>query len=323
MTTEFGLIASLRALATHPAARGLMDDAAVIEVGGETLVLTQDSMAEGTHWLEGTDPYDIAWKLVASNLSDLAAKGAQPVGVLLSYTLGTGDARFVEGLKAVLQRYDVPLLGGDTISAAGPRTLTLTAIGKATHVPPPSRSGAKVGDAVWVCGMIGDAMRGHDDLTAGDRAEALGLSRSIAKDPDPHFVEKFLRPQPLLAQGRLLAPLVTAMMDVSDGLLLDAQRMADASRVTIDIDFDAIPFSAQFMRDAATGNQLDVLSKGYAVRRAAASWGDDYALLFALPGNANPPVEATRIGQVLERGDHGLLIGGMPPPPDSPLGYQH
>lgn len=320
---ESAFIASLRALATHPAARGLADDTAVLEVGGETLVLTQDSMAEGTHWLEDTDPYDIAWKLVASNLSDLAAKGAEPVGVLLSYALGTGEARFVEGLQAVLHRYDVPLLGGDTISATGPRTLTLTAIGKATHVPPPSRSGARVGDAVWVCGTIGDAMRGHDQLTAGDRAMALGLPRSIASDPNPYFVEKFLRPQPLLAQGMVLAPLVTAMLDVSDGLLLDAQRMADASSVTIDIDFDAIPFSAHFMGDAATGNQLDVLSKGYAVRRAAASWGDDYALLFTLPAGTSPPVAATRIGEVKARGAGALLIDGTAPEPGEALGYQH
>nr|WP_137676147.1 thiamine-phosphate kinase [Parerythrobacter lutipelagi] len=323
MSGELEFIARLRALATHPAARNLEDDAAVLEFGSETLVLTQDSMAEGTHWLEGTDPYDIAWKLVAANLSDLAAKGAQPLGVLLSYSLGSDDARFIEGLQAVLGRYDVPLLGGDTIAAAGPRTLALTAIGRATHTPPPSRSGASVGDTVWLCGTIGDAKRGFDDLTAGDRAEAMGFARSTAKAPDPYFVEKFLRPKPLLAEGIALAPVVTAMMDVSDGLFLDVQRMAVASRVAIDIDFDAIPFSARFMRDAAEGNQLDVLSRGYPVRRAAAGWGDDYALLFTLPAGANPPVEASRIGQVLPQDEHSLLIGGKPPSPDETLGYEH
>ena len=91
----------------------------MLELGGETLILTHDAMAEGVHFLPGQDPADVAWKLVATNLSDLAAKGAEPLGVLLGYQLGVDDARFVAGLREVLEHYRVPLLGGDTVSATG------------------------------------------------------------------------------------------------------------------------------------------------------------------------------------------------------------
>ena len=112
MSDELTFIAALRHIATHPAARGLADDCAVLEVGGETLILTHDMMAEGVHFLAGQDPADIAWKLVATNISDLAAKGAEPLGVLLGFTLGQAgaDARFLVGLEAALAHYRAPLL---------------------------------------------------------------------------------------------------------------------------------------------------------------------------------------------------------------------
>ena len=102
MSGELALIAALRALATHPAARNLDDDAAVLDIGGEALVLTHDMMVAGVHFLPGQDPADVAWKLVATNISDLAAKGAEPVGVLLGYQLGPNDARFLAGLGEAL-----------------------------------------------------------------------------------------------------------------------------------------------------------------------------------------------------------------------------
>jgi thiamine-monophosphate kinase len=115
MSTEPQFIELMRALATGPAARGLNDDAAALNVGAETLVLTHDMMVEGVHWLPGQDPADVAWKLVAVNLSDLAAKGAEPLGVLLGYSLGDNDVRFAAGLGEVLAAFEVPLLGGDTV----------------------------------------------------------------------------------------------------------------------------------------------------------------------------------------------------------------
>ena len=287
LSSESAFVASLRTLATQPAARGLTDDCAVLELGGETLIVTHDAMAEGVHFLPGQDPADIAWKLVASNLSDLAAKGAEPLGVLLGYQLGGDDARFVAGLREVLDHYGVPLLGGDTISATGAQVLGLTALGRATHRPVPSRSGAQIGDAVWITGPVGAALLGFEALKAGS-------GDSLA----------YRRPTALLAQGQQLAPLVSAMMDVSDGLLLDAQRMAKASQVTFDIAAGSVPIAAPEAR-----------------RDEALRWGDDYQLLFTLPPGITPPVPGFRIGIALPHGTAPLLLDGAPP--TASLGYEH
>jgi len=287
VTSESAFIAALRALATHPAARGLADDCAVLELGGEALVLTHDAMAEGVHFLPRQDPADVAWKLVATNLSDLAAKGAEPLGVLLGYQLGRQDARFAEGLGEVLGHYGVPLLGGDTVSGTGPQVLGLTAIGRATHRPVPSRSGARIGDALYLTGPVGAAMLGLEALKAGSGG-------SLA----------YRRPRALLAEGQALAPQVSAMMDVSDGLLLDASRMAQASGVTISMDAAAIPLACPAHR-----------------RDEALRWGDDYQLLFTVPAGATLPIPAFRIGQVLELASAPLLLDGAPP--SGSLGYEH
>lgn len=290
MSKELALINALRALASHPAARGLADDCAVLDFGGEALVLTHDMMVEGIHWLPGQDMADVAWKLVATNLSDLAAKGAVPVGVLLGFTLGEEDARFVEGLSQALNEFGVPLLGGDTVSASGPRSLGLTALGRATHRPPPSRSGARPGDTLWLTGPIGAAMLGYEALR--DRRE----DDSIA----------FRRPRPRLTEGGALAPLATAIMDVSDGLLIDSARMADASAVTLAIKTAAVPFPTN----------LPLERRGDAMR-----WGDDYELLFTLPLGMSAPIAAFRIGEVIERSNSPVLVDGQPP--QGRLGYTH
>lgn len=287
VTTESDFIASLRTLATHPAARGLADDCAVLEIGEETLVITHDAMAEGLHFVAGQDSADLAWKLVATNLSDLAAKGAEPLGVLLGYQLGHDDARFAEGLREVLEHYNCPLLGGDTIGQSGPQVLGLTALGRATHRPVPSRAGAQVGDTVWITGPVGAAMLGLEALKAG-------AGDSMA----------YRRPQALLAEGQALAPYVTAMMDVSDGLLLDARRMAEASGVTLAIDSAAVPIAAPEHR-----------------RADALRWGEDYQLLFTAPEGAALAVPAYCIGRVLTQGYEALLLDGTPP--IGQLGYEH
>ena len=132
---EHDFIERLRAIATHPAARGLADDAAVLG----NLVLTHDMIVEGVHYLPTDPPADVAWKLLAVNLSDLAAKGAVPEGVLLGYPLGAADwdAAFVDGLAMALRHFDVPLLGGDTVSApeGAPRMIGLTALGRSAYAP--------------------------------------------------------------------------------------------------------------------------------------------------------------------------------------------
>ena len=301
MAREADFISALRTIATHPAARGLTDDAAV---WGD-LVITHDMIAEGVHYLRSDPPADVAWKLLAVNLSDLAAKGAKPLAVLMGYAL-TGDAAwdaaFVEGLHAALAAFDVALFGGDTVAlpAGAPRVLGLTAIGTG-GARVPARSGAQAGDAIYVTGTIGDA--------------GLGLRVAQNEGEAGELLTAYRRPTPQLAAGQMLAPIVTAMMDVSDGLLIDAARMAEASGALFEIVLDAVPLSAAYR--AQKGEQR-------AARMTAATAGDDYQLLFttsaALP-TLDCPV--TRIGQV-KRGE-GLVVSdsaGAVPLPDT-LGWEH
>lgn len=275
----------MRKLPLHPGARGLDDDCAILEIGNETLILTHDMMAEGTHLQEGGDLADAAWKLVAVNLSDLASKGAEPIGVLLGHSLGSGDERFLEGLHEALSAHDVPLLGGDTIKTTGKRTFGLTAIGRASHTPVPSRCGAQIGDQLYVTGLLGCAMLGFEG--------------------DPEHLAAYNRPTPRLSEGQALAPHVSAMMDISDGLMLDAFRMASASEVSIAIDSALVPVASNERRNECM------------------RWGDDYELLFTLPLEAEPRVDCMRIGTVEPQGFAPLIFDGNPIVNPEGLGYQH
>jgi len=287
---EFAFLTALRAIATHPAAAGLADDTAVLDVAAGRLILTSDTMVAGVHYRPGDPADSIGWKLAAVNLSDLAAKGATPVGCLLNYAL-SGDAdwdrAFLDGLNDALTRFAMPLLGGDTVAMprGAPRSLTLTAIG-AAQPNIPLRTGARPGDTLWVTGAIGGA--GFDD------------------DGEPRDLARYLRPQPRVAEGQAIASLATAMMDISDGLLIDARRMAEASSVAIAIDLDAVPLAL---------HHLDPL--------AAATAGDDYELLFTLPADTAPPVPATRIGTASAGTGLTLTANSVPVPLPEKLGYSH
>lgn len=290
MSDEFAFLAALRAIATHPAAAGLADDTAVLDVAAGRLVLTSDTMVAGVHY-RADDPADsIGWKLAAVNLSDLAAKGAAPIGCLLNYAL-SGDAEwdraFLAGLNDALTRFAMPLLGGDTVAmpAGAPRSLTLTAIGRA-QPNVPLRTGVRPGDTLWVTGSIGGA--------------------GFGPDGNPRDLGRYLRPMPRVAEGQAIAALATAMMDVSDGLLIDAGRMAEASSVAIAINLDAIPLALP---------NLD--------RVEAATAGDDYELLFALPADIAPSIPATRIGTASAGTGLTLTANGADVPRPGKLGYSH
>ena len=299
MSRESDFIARLRGFATHPAARGLFDDAAVLPFAGRDLVLTHDVIVEGVHFLASDPPQDVAWKLVAVNLSDLAAKGAHPLGVLLGFPLGDAgwDAAFADGLEQVLARYDTPLLGGDTIAGAGPRQFGLTAIGETAPGAAPARSGAVAGDIVYVTGTIGAAGRG------------LAIARGAQAGPDA-CLAAYRRPTPRLAEGRLLAPQAHAMADISDGLLIDAARMAAASRIAIEIDLDTVP-----------------IADGVDDRMAGMIAGDDYELLVAAPGRLTirqPGLaQITAIGRCVAGAGLALFAQGSPVPLPPSLGYEH
>lgn len=309
MTTETDIIQRLRRFATDPAARGLLDDAAVLD----GLVITHDSIAEGVHFLPSDPPASVGWKLVAVNLSDLAGKGAIPAGALLSLTIvgdGEWETEFLTGVEAACESYGLPLIGGDTIALPGdsPRVLGLTAIGRAGgHVP--HRSGGEPGDTLWVVGTVGDSAAGLAQLQQ-DRKAAGPL------------VDIYRRPVPLLADGQALAPHAKAMMDVSDGLLLDALRLAQASGCAAEIDLDALPLSEAFVR--TLGDDLDV-------QLFAATGGDDYALLAALPADLDPSTLSLPSGTSIRRigtlgagqPDLRLTSGGRPIELPEILGHEH
>ncbi len=292
--TEAEFLSLLRTLPLHAGALGLADDAAHL---GD-LVLTKDLIVAGVHFLDTDPPADVAWKLVATNLSDLAAKGAVPVGVMLGYPIGDDDwdRAFLAGLDTVLRSLDCPLLGGDTVRlpAGAPRVLSLTAIGRSDHAP--LRDGAKADDVLWVTGTIGDA--------------GAGLAIAQGADGPLTLLDRYRRPTPRLAEGRALGRHATAMMDVSDGLLIDAGRMAAVSGLGVTLDLACVPLSDALR--AFGGTALD-----------AATAGDDYELLFALPAGTVPPVAATRIGRFDHGGGLRLVDGDRSVPLPPRLGYQH
>jgi thiamine-monophosphate kinase len=304
MTSESSFINLLRGFATDPAARGLMDDVAVIDIGDAALIITHDMMAEGVHFRSNANPADVAWKLLATNLSDLAAKGAAPIGVLLGFMLGDDawDRAFAAGLKKALKHYNVALLGGDTVANRGDkRALGLTALGRATHRPVPSRSSAQIGDIIYVTGTLGDALAGFELIDAGF-------------DEVGPLADAFNRPVARVADGQKLAPIVTAMMDVSDGLLLDAERLATASQIGIEIDLACVPLSPLY---------ISYRSDSLESRMQAASWGDDYQLLFTASPDVPIPLRATAVGHVVAGGGLILKQGGNPVKLPPTLGYQH
>jgi thiamine-monophosphate kinase len=306
---EAEVIERLRRIATAPEARGLLDDVAVLD----GFVVTHDTIAEGVHFLPHDPPASVGWKLVTVNLSDLAAKGATPAGALLSLTIsgpGKWELDFLDGVEAACESYGLPLIGGDTISlpVGAPRVLGMTVIGRAGRTVP-HRADGKPGDSLWLVGTLGEAAAGLEQLKA-DRKVAGPL------------VDIYRRPIPQLGAGQALAPHAHAMMDVSEGLLLDATRMAEASGCGIAIELDRLPLSSAFV--AERGQDLRA-------RMFAATGGDDYALLAALPADLEPETlslpSKTRISRIgsLAAGEASLSLtfAGEPVQLPERLGFEH
>lgn len=298
---EQDLIARLLApLATHPAARGLKDDAAVWAPPlGRHLVFSHDMMVENIHFLPQDAPADIAWKLAATNASDLAAMAARPAGCLLALGLSPAadtawQQAFITGLSEALTAFALPLWGGDT-STSPTLTLGMTVIGHTEPSQALARSTARPGDTLWLSGTIGDA----------------GLGLAMAKgdiSPVPYLLARHHRPTPRLELGQTLATRATAALDVSDGLLIDATRLADASNVALHIHLDRLPLS----RPAR--------ALGLAPLTAATS-GDDYELLFTAPPGET--FKATAIGTVHEGQGLHLFNHNQPEPVPARLGWEH
>lgn len=277
---EFRYIQQYFAPLAGPAGLNLQDDAALLSPpSGCDLVITQDAMTAGIHFFADDKPEDIARKLLRVNLSDLAAKGAKPLGYFLSLLLPkeTDEAwvsAFASGLQHDQQCYHLQLMGGDTSAINGPLTFSLTAIGTVTQGKMWRRKGAQPGDILYLTGTVGDA--------------ALGLLARRGEIPShPYLLERYLLPQPRFLPQHLP---ISAAMDVSDGLLQDAGHLAAASGVGLQLDASTLPLS-----DAATPYRQSHLS-------TIVSGGDDYEVLFTMPPGVMLPVTEfpiTRIGHVI------------------------
>jgi thiamine-monophosphate kinase len=274
---EDSLIARyFRPVATDPGAFGLGDDAAILKVSGDDIVVTTDAIVEGVHFLSDDPPDTIARKALRMNLSDLAAKGAIPAGFVLTLALREANdawlAPFARGLGEDAAQFGCPLLGGDTVSTPGPLMISITAFGR---VPPGKivhRSGAKPGERIVVTGTIGDAALGLDILRGGAVAAVLA-DDAAAKEM---LVGRYRVPQPRNALANAVRDHASAAMDVSDGLAGDLAKLCAASGVSAVIDAQSIPLSAA----AAT-----LLARGTIGIEAIVSGGDDYEILCVIPEN--------------------------------------
>ena len=287
-------------LATHPGALGLADDAAVLTPPpGCDLVLTTDGVIAGVHFFPDDPPETVGRKALRMNLSDLAAKGAQPVGFLLSIALpgGIGEAwltAFTAGLGDDARHYQCPLLGGDTDHTPGPISVSITAFGTVPTGKIVRRSTAKVGHYIIVTGTIGDAALGvllRRDAGLAKRLRLSGETSAFLQD-------RYLKPQPRNALAAAVLQHASAAMDVSDGLAGDLAKLCRTSGVAAEVDVARVPLS-----DAARA----VIASDPTLLETALSGGDDYEILLTLPPErldafhaaaAQAGVAVTEIGRI-------------------------
>lgn len=304
---------------------GIGDDCAVLpqKEGMETLVST-DMLVEGTHFLmEDIDPYSLGWKSAAVNLSDIAGMGGKPAGTFLSVALpdmmaygsrrhpdGTAAAasddprefftrEFIRGYKDISDRFDCPLLGGDTTASEGFLCINVTVLGSCEAGRSRKRSSAQPGDLVCVTGTLGDSAAGLklvlEVLEAQRKLSAGGAeARERTWDGDEGWLRKrHYRPVPRVSEGQKLAatPGVNAMMDISDGIASDLKHILEASGTGARIDVRSLPLSAELRRVCAR--------RGWDPAELAAGGGEDYELLFTCRPGTDVPVPHTVIGEIL------------------------
>lgn len=293
---------------------GVGDDAAVLAIDGLAAV-TVDTLVAGVHFPDGMAPQLLGYRLMAVNLSDLAAMGAEPRWCTLALTLPSADEiwldGFSRGLFELAARYGVSLVGGDL--TRGPLTLTLQLMGRIERSRMLTRRGGHVGDDIYVTGTLGDSSAGialimeRSAVPAGSAAAALK--------------QRFERPVPRVGAGLALGPLATAAIDISDGLLADLGHVCTASGCGATIDVERVPLSAEL---------LSLFPPQEALAHALGG-GDDYELLFTAPPSRAEEIEAAleasgtpfrRIGQLVE--GHAVVCrrDGEPFVPAA-RGYRH
>lgn len=295
---------------------GVGDDAAVLQPTPHCqTVVAVDTLVSGVHFPEHASAYDIGWRILAVNLSDLAAMGATPRWFTLALTIPAAKKSwlqpFSQGLFDCAQDYDIKLVGGDT--TAGPLTLTVQVIGEVSKGEFLTRNGAQAGDAIYLTGTIGDAMAGLGIVQ--DRYAATGPERQ-------YLLDRFMKPAPRIEAGLALAGLASAAIDISDGLIADLGHIAEASRVSAELQLGSIPVSDPLVK---------LLGKDSAQQQALSS-GDDYEICFTvapedeqrLPEIFNTlQLKCSRVGEmkpgtgVTVWRDQGVRLS------NPPSGYQH
>lgn len=324
VTGEENLVQEFLAPLTRnaPGALGLADDCAIlVPETGRDFVLKTDPVVCGVHFFPDDDPSDIGWKALAVNVSDLAAKGAKPVGYLMALSVPEPPTRrwmrsFSSGLQTAQDAFGCHLLGGDTDRVPhGPLSIAITVFGSVAHGRMVRRGGAKPGDRLFVSGTIGDSGLG---LRLSQARRGVGGADvpfgSLSADAKMCLERRYLRPTPQLALVPALAEHASAGMDLSDGLVKDAGRMARASGLDIQIQARDVPLS-----EPARG----LIDGGAVAIEALLTAGDDYEVLAAVPeqareafissaGQAGVPVQ--EIGVCRAGNGHLAVIGsdGLP-----------
>ena len=294
--SEFDLIALIRertAQSRGDVLLGIGDDAALLRPPtGQQLAACTDTLVAGVHFPRDAAPEDIGWKSLAVNLSDLAAMGATPAWAMLALTLPQADAgfveRFAEGFAQLARAQAVSLIGGDTTQ--GPLGITVSAFGFVPGGQALLRSGARIGDAVFVTGTLGDAAGAL--CLAMD--SGLGIRDSLSEQARGELLQRLHRPQPRIAAGLALRGIASACIDVSDGLLADLGHICRASSVGAEVQADSLPISRPLRRAFAPEQ-----SRGFAL-----SGGDDYELCFTAAG-----ADAQRVAPAFAHGCGITCIG--------------
>lgn len=291
---------------------GVGDDAALVEPpAGQQLALATDTLVSGVHFPAGFAAADVGHRVLAVNLSDLAAMGATPAWALLTLTLPSGDegwvAGFAQGFDALARRFGTALVGGDTTS--GPLSVTVAIAGFVPAGQALTRSGARPGDGVWISGTPGESAAGLAVIEG-----RLDCPPAVAE----RLVQRFRRPEPRLSLGLALRGLASACIDVSDGLLGDLGKLCAASGVGAALESECLPRSADL---ACCGDAERVLG-------LVLAGGDDYELLFTLPPSANSREIAATAGLSLTRigtitAEAAITLDGAPPPRELAHGFDH
>lgn len=312
---EFGFIDYINAVFPVPDGTvGIGDDCAVLPAGEGELLFSTDLLMEGVHFLRSeSSPEDVGWKAAAVNLSDIAAMGGKPVATFLSIALpkdaqGEWAERFIEGYRQISSQYDVPLLGGDTTSSLRDIAVNVGILGRCQSGKRLMRSGAKVGETIYVTGPLGDS-------AAGLQAILKGIRRS---EEVKTLIERHKRPLPRVDAGVILiqSGKVGAMMDISDGIASDMRHIMKASKVGAVIALDRLPLSSELISVCA--------EQGWDRYWLSTSGGEDFELLFTGPDGLENEldIKVYPVGKIVDGNELIWTVEGSAVDYDY-MGYKH